>query len=105
LTRAGRRRRTGCGSRTFDFGASGSGARGAFSRGLITLGAIQDDWLGSRNRGLQNIVAQIGNRRYLRFQNILTHIGHLRARRNCALENIAAHIGLPADTIIEPLKH
>jgi len=72
LTRAGGRRRADCRSRTFDFGASGSRARRAFSRGLIALGAIQDDRLGLRNRGLQNIVAQIGNRRHLRFQNILT---------------------------------
>jgi hypothetical protein len=95
LTRARCRRRTACRSRTFDFGATGPGARWALPLGFIALATIQDDRLGLRDRGLENIVAQIGHRWHLRFKDIISQIGNLGARGHCALEDIAAHVGLP----------
>jgi len=102
-------------SRTFDFGATGPGARGALSLGLIALTAIQNDRLGLGNRGLENIVAQIRHRRHLRFKDIIGQIGHLRTRGHSALENIATHIrfsarracGFSGDAclILEAFKH
>jgi hypothetical protein len=66
---AGARSRRGAlrGGRTFDFGASGTRARRTLSLGLITLGAIKEHGLRLGNRGLENIVAQIGTRGHFTF--------------------------------------
>jgi hypothetical protein len=96
LTRAGSRRRAYRGSRTFNLGAAGPGARRALTRGLITLATVQDDRLGSRNGRFENIVAEIGNRGHLRLQDVITQIRNLGASGDRAFENVAAHIWLSA---------
>ena len=89
LTGARGRRRTLGGGRTLDLGATGTGARGALSLGLITLGAIQEHRLGPRNGRLQNIVAQIRNRRHFTLQNVVAQIRTRGTGGNRRLQNIA----------------
>jgi len=96
LTRAGRRRRAYRGSRTFNLGAAGPGARRALARGLITLATVQNDRLGLGNGRFENVVAKIGNRRHLGLQDVITQIRNGRAGRDRAFENVAAHIWLSA---------
>jgi len=96
LARARGRRRALGGGRTLDLGAAGTRARGAFTLGLITLGAIQEDRLGFGNRGLQNIVAEIRNRRHLTLQNIVAQIRTGGARGDRRFQNIPRQIRFSA---------
>ena len=96
MTRAGGRRRAYRGSRTFNLGAAGPGARRALTRGLITLATVQNDGLWPRNRRFENVVAEIGNRRHLGLQDVITQIRNGRASGDRAFENVAAHVWLSA---------
>jgi hypothetical protein len=96
LARARGRRRALGGGRTLDLGATRTGARRALTLGLITLGAVQKNRLGLRNRGLQNIVAQIRNRRHLTLQNIVAQIRTGGARGDRRFQNIPRQIRFSA---------
>ena len=78
--------------RALNLRATRSRARRGLTLGLVALTAIHNDRLRLGNRGLENIVTQIRDRRALRLQHILAQVWHGRARRNCALEHILAHI-------------
>jgi hypothetical protein len=88
---AGARGRWGAfgGGRTFDFRASRTRAGGAFTLGLITLGAIEENGLRLGNGGLEDIVAQIGNRRYFALQDVVAQIRTGGARWHRRLQNIS----------------
>jgi hypothetical protein len=89
LTRTrGRGRALGRG-RTLDLGAARTRTGRAFSLGLITLRAIQEHGLGPRNGRLQNIVAQIRNRRHFTLQNVVAQIRTRGTGGNRRLQNIA----------------
>jgi len=94
--RARRRWRALRSSRTNDFGAPRARARRAIPLRLVALRAVQNDRLRLRNRGLENIVTEIGDGRHLGLQNIVAQIGHFRARRHRALQNIATQIRFAA---------
>ena len=96
LARARGRRRALGGGRTLDLGATGTRAGRALSLGLITLGAVQKNWLGPWNRRLQNIVAQIRNRGHLTLQNVVAHIRTGGARGNRRFQNISRQIRFSA---------
>jgi hypothetical protein len=96
LARARGRGRAFGGGRTLDLRATRTRAGRAFSLGLITLGAIQENRLGLRNRGLQNIVAKIRNRRHLALQNIVAQIRTGRARGDRRFQNIPRQIRFSA---------
>ena len=89
LTGARGRRRAFGGSRTLNLRAARTRAGRAFSLGLITLGAIQENRLGPRDRRLQNIVTQIRNRGHFTLQNVVAQIRTGGAGGNRRLQNIA----------------
>ena len=92
LARARGRGRAFGGGRTLNLGTAGTGAGRAFTFGLITLGAIQENRLGLGNRRLQNIVAQIRNRRHLTLQNVAAQIRTGGARGDRRFQNIPTQI-------------
>jgi len=89
LTRARGRRGALGGGRTLDLRAARTRAGRAFSLRLITLGTIQEHRLGPRNGRLQNIVAQIRNRRHFTLQNVVAQIRTRGTGGNRRLQNIA----------------
>jgi hypothetical protein len=96
LARARGRGRAFGGGRTLDLRATRTRAGRAFTLGLITLGAIQKNRLGLGNRRLQNIVAEIRNRRHLTLQNIVAQIRTGGARGDRRFQNIPRQIRFSA---------
>lgn len=78
--------------RALDFRATGSRARRALTCRLLAHTVINDDRLRLRDATLQNVLAQIRNRRALRLQHIQRHIRCSSARRHLRLQNVLAHI-------------
>jgi hypothetical protein len=92
-TRARRRWRALGRRRALDLRTTRTRAGRTLTRLVLTGTAINDDRLGSRNTALEDILAEIRDRRALRFEHILAQIGHLRARRDCTLQDILAEVG------------
>lgn len=95
-TRARGRGRTLGGRRALHLGTTRSGAGRALTPLLSARTVVHNDWLGLRDTGFEDILAQIRSRRALRLQHILCEIRHSRARRNTGLENIFAQIRFSA---------
>jgi hypothetical protein len=82
--------------RTLDLGTARTRAGWAFSLGLITLRAIQEHGLRPGDRRLQNIVAQIRNRRNFTLQNVVAQIRTGGTRGNRRLQNIPRQVWFSA---------
>ena len=94
--RARRRRRTGLLRRALHRGAARTRARRALTRILLTTAIVNDDRLLLRDARLQDILAQIRNRRALRLQHIVRQIRACARRRDAGLEHILRVIHLTA---------
>ena len=82
------------GRRALHLRATWARAWRAIAAWLLALGTIQNDRILLRDRRLENIIAEIGNRWALALQNIIAHVRYRRARWDRRLENIIAHIRL-----------
>jgi hypothetical protein len=94
--RAGGARGAFRGFRAFHFRTPGTGARRAFTLGFVALRAIQNNRLGLGDAGLQDIVAQVRDRRDLALQHIVAQVRANRAGRDRAFEDILGHVGFAA---------
>ena len=94
--RARRRRRAGLLRRALHRGAARTRARRALTRILLTTAIVNDDRLLLRDARLQDILAQIRNRRALRLQHVVRQIRACARRRDAGLEHILRVVHLTA---------